>query len=300
MPVALFPHHHWADADGLSAPDPQLAATGYYRKDPDTYSENLQRWHQRLWSRTSPGGTGLELALERRALRDEASGLALASDAAVPAWERWGAVQALKPETEQLLQEQGRGTIHDLGWRLYDMGCFVLFPGVQINRLWTINQAKGLMKARIADRLDLTLECIRRYYEQLADPSAPELPEGYELTNPLGPVLHRYRTFFDLFGSFERYVAFWMLQDLVTDRPDGQQVRFLMPRDEPGPYNFQRERGLPRTAQAYCDYLIAADDFVQARNRRLAAHAATITQLADPVCQACLDTSNGVHQRWTL
>jgi hypothetical protein len=68
----------------------------------------------------------------------------------------------------------------------------------------------------------------------------------------------------------------------------------------PRPYNFQRERGLPRTAQTYCDYLIAADDFVQARNRRLAAHAATIPQPADPVCQACLDTANGVHQRWTL
>ena len=300
MPVALFPHHHWADADGLSAPDPQLAATGYFRNDPDTYSRNLQRWHQRLWNRTLADGTGLELTLECRALREKASDLALSSDAAVPAWERWGEVQALKPETEQLLQEQGRGTIHDLGWRLYDMGCFVLFPGVQINGLWTINQAKGCIRVRIADRLDLTLECIRRYYEQLADASATHLPEGYELTNPLGPVLHRYRTFFDLFGSFERYVAFWMLQDLVTDGPDGQQVRLLMPRDELGPYNFQRERGLPRTAQAYCDYLIAADDFVQARNRRLAAHAATITQLADPVCQACLDTSNAVHQRWTL
>jgi len=301
MPVALFPHHHWADADGLSAPDPQLAVTGYFRKDPDTYSPNLQRWHQRLWSRTLADGTGLELTAQGRGVLVTASGLALTSDAAVPAWEHWTEVQALKPETEQLLQAQGRGTIHDLGWRLYDMGCFVLFPGLQIRRgQHTINQARGWLRVRIADRLDLTLECIRRYYEQLADASTPELPVGYELTNPLGPVLHRYRTFFDLFGSFERYVAFWMLQDLVTDGPDGRQVRFLMPRNEPGPYDFQRERGLPRTAQAYCDYLIAADDFVQARNRRLAAHAATITQLADPICPACLDASDGVHQRWTL
>src|SRR4051812_33886573 len=174
------------------------------------------------------------------------------------------------------------------------MGCFVLFPGLQIRRgQHTINQARGCLRS-IADRLDLTLECIRRYYEQPPDASVPELPEGYKLTNPLGPVLHRYRTFFDLFGSFERYVAFWMLQDLVTDGPDGQQVRFLMPREDPAPYDFQRERGLPRTAQAYSDYLIAADDFVQARNRKLAAHAATITELDDPVCPACLDPSNGI------
>jgi len=218
----------------------------------------------------------------------------------VPAWERWGQVQALKPETDQLLQAQGRGTIHELGWRLYDMGCFVLFPGLQVRRgQHTINQARGCLR-RIADRLDLTLECIRRYYDQLPDASAPELPAGYKLTNPLGPVLHRYRTFFDLFDSFDNYVTFWMLEDLVTDEPGGPRVRFLMPRDESGCYDFQRESGLPRTAHAYSEYLIAADDFVQARNRRLATHAATLTQLADPICQACLDTSNGVHQRWTL
>ena len=66
MPTALFPHHHWADADGLSAPDPQLAATGYFRKDPDTYSRNLQRWHQQLWNRRLADGTGLELTSPRR------------------------------------------------------------------------------------------------------------------------------------------------------------------------------------------------------------------------------------------
>ena len=73
MPVVLFPHHHWADADGLSAPDPQLAATDYFRKDPDTYSRNLQRWHQRLWSRTLADGTGLELTLERKPPRPSLS-----------------------------------------------------------------------------------------------------------------------------------------------------------------------------------------------------------------------------------
>lgn len=299
MPTALFPHHHWADADGLAAPDPQLAATGYFHNDPDSHSRNLQQWHQRLWDRRLADGAGLQLTSPRRGVLLTDSGIALTSDAAVPAWEHWAQVQALKPETDELVRARGRGSIHQLGWRLYDMGCFLLFPGLQIGRQHTINQARGWTLA-IADRLDLTLECIRRYYDQLPDASAPELPAGYELTNPLGPVLHRYRTFFDLFGSFDNYVTFWMLEDLVTDEPGGPQVRFLMPRYESGPYDFQRESGLPRTARAYSEYLFAADDFVHARNRRLAAHAAMITQLADPVCQACLDTSNGVHQRWAL
>jgi hypothetical protein len=302
VPDALFPHHHWGDADGvaLSAPDTELAASGYFRNDPDAYSRNLQRWHLLLWNRRLDDDTGLTLTLESRGLLETGSGLYLSSDAAVPAWEEWADVQALKPETERLLQERGRGSIHDLGWRLYDMGCFVLFPGVQIGGLWTINQAKGCMRVRIADRLDLTLECIRRYYSQLADDPVAELPEGYAATNPLGPVLDRYRRFFELFGSFERYVEFWMLQDLVTAGPGGSQVRFLMPREEAGPYDFQRERGLPGTAEQYCAYLVAADDFVEARNRRLAAHAKTIPELADPICPRCLDTSHGIHQRWTL
>jgi hypothetical protein len=66
MPTALFPHHHWADADGLAAPDPQLAATGYFHNDPDSDSRNLQRWHQRLWNRRLADGTGLELTSPRR------------------------------------------------------------------------------------------------------------------------------------------------------------------------------------------------------------------------------------------
>ena len=134
MPVALFPHHQWADADGLSAPDPQLAATGYFHNDPDTYSRNLQRWHQWLWSRRLADGTGLELTSPRRGVLMTDDGIALTSDAAVPAWEHWPQVQALKPATDELVQARGRGSIHQLGWRLYDMGCFLLWPGLQIGR----------------------------------------------------------------------------------------------------------------------------------------------------------------------
>ena len=98
---------------------------------------------------------------------------------------------------------------------MYDMGCFVLFPGLKLRRgLWTINQAKGCLR-RVADRLDLTLECIRRYYADVPDASILALPETYRLANPLGPALHRYRAFFDIFGSFENYVAFWMLDGRV-------------------------------------------------------------------------------------
>ena len=138
--------------------------------------------------------------------------------------------------------------IHDLGWRLLSMGGLILFPGLQVNRAWTINQAKGCTRVRIADRLDLTLECIRLYYEFLQD--RPEqgstLPADYDRTNPLGSVLHRYRWFFDIFESFDGYVDFWLLDDLVVKSEPGLSVNFLLPRISSEPYDFTREVALPK------------------------------------------------------
>jgi hypothetical protein len=176
-------------------------------------------------------------------LRDKVHGDYLTSDAAVPVWERWREGQGFHAETEQQLQGLGRGTIHDLGWRLYDMGGLILFPGYQVGRLWTINQAKGCTRARIADRLDLTLECIRLYYELLRVGGIPTtaLPDGYDRTNPLGPVLHRYRRFFELFRSFDGYVDFWLLHDLVVDGDaDGGSTSYCL-----GPRQFRSRTTSP-------------------------------------------------------
>jgi hypothetical protein len=300
--TALFPHHHWADADGLLEPDPALARKGYFHHDPDAHSSDLRASHLLLWNRRLPDGTGLELQVQGSGLLDIPRALYLSSDAAVPVWERWGEVQSFHALTEQLLQEVRVGTIHDLGWRLYDMGGFILFPGFQTARgLWTINQAKGCTRQRIADRLDLTLECIRLYYREIAPNSAAgdPVPDGYDRVNPLGTVLHRYQDYFTIFGSFDNYVTFWLLEDLVTDTADGPQVRFMLRgRGASGPYDFEHERALPVDAEGYLAYLLAADDFVEQRNRRMAALAAQHSR--GEVCSTCLGESGPSHHRWTL
>jgi hypothetical protein len=296
MSTALFPHHDWADADGLESPDPELVETGYFRNDPDAYSARLRGGHKVLWSKNLLGVGQLDLQAEGHGLRDRKSGAFLKSDAAVPVWERWGEVQGFLAETQELLQGRRRGSIHDLGWRLYDMGGMILFPGYQVDRAWTINQAKGCTRILIADRLDLTLECIRLYYEllrDLTDPSAA-LPDGYDRINPLGSVLHRYRSFFDIFGSFESYIVFWLLDDLVIKQEGGLRVTFLLPRATSGPYDFTREVALPVNKDQYCDYLVAADDFVNRRNRRMAQAA---DQQGCKVCPACLKGSGEAHHR---
>ena len=45
----------------------------------------------------------------------------------------------------------------------YTIGGMMLWPGNQIDRRWTINQARGC-NWQIRDRFDLTLECVRRHY----------------------------------------------------------------------------------------------------------------------------------------
>jgi len=64
------------------------------------------------------------------------------------------------------------------------IGAYIIFPSYQVDRKVTINAARG-MNTKIADRFDLTLECIRRHY-------ATE-------KSPLAVVLERYNDYFKLF-----------------------------------------------------------------------------------------------------
>ena len=112
----------------------------------------------------------------------------------------------------------------------YTIGGMMVFPGNQINRKWTINQARGCIRA-ISDRFDLTLECIRRHY--IDEPS------------PLGDTLARYADFFGLFGDFAGYVDFFHLQDLVNEATP--TVKFFMRFED------FAASPLPETLEAYFD-----------------------------------------------
>jgi hypothetical protein len=135
----------------------------------------------------------------------------------------------------------------------YQMGGMMLFPGRQIHGRWTINQERG-PNSQIADRLDLTVECIRRHY----------LGE----TSPLAEALTRYGDFFALFEDFNGYTDFFLLQDLVSD--DSLAVKFFMPFTDFG------TSPLPSTVEVYQHYRRNAIRFVEARNRRMAEYVARL------------------------
>ena len=134
----------------------------------------------------------------------------------------------------------------------YTIGTYIIFPGYKIGGRQTINGARGFNR-RIADRFDLTLECIRRHYAGGA--------------SPLGETLARYGDFFALFENFRGYIDFFLLQDLVT--PDASAIRFFMPFDD-----FSTP-GVPRNAEQYIEYRRLCIEFADARNRRIGHDAAS-------------------------
>ena len=128
----------------------------------------------------------------------------------------------------------------------YTIGGMMIFPGDQVDRKWTINQARGCTK-RIGDRFDLTLECIRRHYSNVV--------------SPLSKVLSRYSRFFDLFHNFRCYVEFFLLQDLVVD--DCSAVKVSAPFDD------FKGSPIPDSIEEYLAYKRDAIEFIEARNQRI-------------------------------
>jgi hypothetical protein len=220
--------------------------TGYPKRDPDTYSPNLRLYHKHLWSKTLPGGEFFDLDDSRGDAylyhrSTQGTDFYLASDSVIPTFTRWGFAK----EHPELYSEEYNEEFMAIA---YTIGGMMVFPGNRIEGKWTINQARGCLK-KISDRLDLTLECIRRHYLGLNDPSR------------LGETLNRYRDFFALFENFRGYVEFFLLQDLVTD--DFSAVTFFMPFDD------FKTPSVPKDADTYRRYRQKSIEFIQARNRRI-------------------------------
>ncbi len=212
-------------------------------KDPDTHSPTLRRYHRLLWTKPLPSGRAFDLDATTPGAylhhRSQLGEFFLASDSVIPTYTRWAAMQ---PIVNQLAEAENEA-FRTIG---YTIGGMTLFPGDRIDGRQTVNGARGF-HPRIADRMDLTLECIRRHYR--SEPS------------PLGATLERYGEFFSLFGDFLGYVDFFLLQDLVTT--DAGQVIFFMPFED------FTTPAVPRNLGTYVDYRRRTTEFVEARNRRI-------------------------------
>ncbi len=209
-------------------------------KEPDSHSKTLRQYHRMLWGKPLPSGFDFDLDVTTPGCylhhKSAAGEFFLSSDSVIPTYNYLGNILGLT----------SAGELEAFDALSYTIAGMMVFPAFQIDRRWTINQARGCNR-RIADRFDLTLECIRRHY--------------CNGSSPLSNVLARYSDFFDLFQDFRGYVDFFLLQDLVT--PDGSAVHITGRSSD-----FDRS-AVPSTADEYRAYREASISFLEARNHRI-------------------------------
>lgn len=234
-------------------------------EDPDAASGALAQTHAFLWS----GRTGnpndpdrrLDLTVSEKkdwygyVLTDEISGLCLSSDTLVNGY-RWERKAVLDGVILPLIREYGeaeyRAMQEDFVRTAYTIGGLTVFP--YRPKKESINSVRG-MDTYLADRVDLTMEWIRRYY----------FGEKTDLSERTAGVLEKNADFFALFGEgrdgFKAFVDFFFLNDLVSADYASVPVFF-------GDGGFTRG-GFPQTPQEWLTWREKATAFVKARNARI-------------------------------
>ncbi len=212
-------------------------------RDPDAFSKTLRKYHRAIWSKQLPCGQVFELSADSPGtyLR-HCSGLgefSLSSDSIGATYKN---VKAMRHIIDQVPSAE----VDDFFSICSTIGAYIVFPSNRIDRKPTINGARGLNFA-IRDRFDLTLECIRRHYQNES--------------SPLSEPLKRYANFFAIFENFEIYCDFFLLQDLLN--PSTGPIRFFIPFDD------FRTKPLPENVSSYRTYRDGLVGFVEARNARI-------------------------------
>lgn len=215
------------------------------RGDPDALSPTLRRYHQLLWGRHLPSGKSFALDASRsirsRYLyhNSDLGEFTLKSDSIIATFTRWVRMKHIVSHFPESENEAFRAIA-------YTIGGMMIWPGSSADGQRSINVARG-SRAEIADRMDLTVECVRRHYA--GEPS------------PLTDVLNANATFFGLFSDFGEFTQHFLLQDLVSE--SYSQVRFFMDFDD------FTGGSRPADVETYREYRRRSVEFVRARNSRI-------------------------------
>lgn len=221
-------------------------------RDPDSYSAALRRYHRLLWSKPLPTGAPFDLDAKLHH-KSELGEFWLASDGIAQTYIRWMRPARLVKVVQDVPAEE-TAAFYDFG---HTVAAYLVFPPqTRVAGVWrqSINQRRGT-DAKIRDRFDLTLECIRRHYSGL--------------DSPLSDDLATYGAFFGLFGDFRGYVDHFLLNDLVV--PGYGAVRFFKEFDD-----FTGDPLPAGSVDEYRLYMSRSMAFIAARNNRIAEYAATI------------------------
>jgi hypothetical protein len=219
----------------------------YYKDiDPDKYNLILRNWHKILWEKPLPYNNIVFSLVEKDYGLNHNSALGdfyLTSDSIIHTYSRQKSISDI---INKIPKEEIENFFH-IACRI---GAYILFPGYCIDKKQTINGARGF-NPKIADRFDLTLECIRLYYNG----------EINTEINPLGEVINRYNSFFTLFTDFKGYCNFFLLQDLTND--NYSKINFFLP------FNGFTSKPRPSSIEEYNIYKEQSIKFVNNRNKRI-------------------------------
>ena len=214
-------------------------------KDPDSYSPTLKKYHKLLWSKPLPSGKVFTLSdTESDSYLTYISAqekISLSSDSISNSYRDKKALSSIVQDLNKEVEE-----FRNLGSTI---GGYILFPSKKIDGKMTINGARGFNQ-KIADRFDLTLECIRLHY--------------LGMPNPLQEVLTQNTAFFKLFESFAGYLDFFLLQDLVD--VNYESIYFFTPIKK-----MFESSPLPANKEEYLQYMKSSTSFTAKRNERIKA-----------------------------
>ncbi len=209
--------------------------------DPDSNSPTLKNYHKILWNKKLPNGTKFELTDKKSGAylyhNSQNGEFLLGSDSITHSYRN--------QKRKQWLIQQIPKDVNELFEIGSTIGAYTIFPKNQIDKKYTINQARGVIKL-IDDRFDLTLECIRLFYRGQ--------------TSPLYDTFDRYRSFFKMFDNFSDYVKFFLLDDLIDEN---QEVKFYLPFD-----NFKTKPNF-KDVDDYRIYKKKVTEFIYLRNARI-------------------------------
>ena len=212
-------------------------------KDPDNSSITLRQYHKLLWSKQLPNGKLFHLDDKKSGVylyhKSELGEYNLSSDSIIHTYFKW-------KRTQHIIKQMPKKEMSHFYNLAHTIGGYLIFPGNKINKLPTINQERGTNK-KINDRIDLTLECIRRFYNN-------------EISS-MSDTIKRYKEYFELFSNFKCYCEYFFLQDLVSK--DYSKIDFFLPFD-----NFETNP-LPKDLDEYNIYSVGNIDFLCKRNKRI-------------------------------
>lgn len=215
------------------------------KKDPDTFSEILHKYHGLLWEKILPNGCLFDLEKSTSSPYYFKSSVLnnkyiFSSDSIIHTYSR-------RQSMQKIVEKFPVESIEDFFDLASTIGGYIIFPANKVDNKLTINQIRGI-HPKINDRFDLTLECIRLWY--------------LGIESPLYNHLERYKDYFEMFANFKGYVDFFLLNDMVDEKYE--KVNFWLPFKD-----FNGRKPIPLDEKEYGYYIDKITSFVNARNHRI-------------------------------